>query len=137
MLAITMTSNRRAALALCAVLALACSACLPAVAGAELSAAGGIQEYVNKAQQQQETSATTTAVTSATETAKSSSISSSLVILAVVVGGLLLGGIAFVIVRDARSVAPVTESSGPGRGGANDPAVQLRRRRAKAKAARQ
>ena len=50
----------------------------------------------------------------------------------------LLLGIAFVIVRDARSVAPVAEggavSSG---GGSRNAEAQLRRRRAKAKAARQ
>jgi hypothetical protein len=135
MLADTMTSIRRAALVVCAVLALVGSAALPAPASAELSASGGIQEYVNKAQQQQETTATTATVASEKETA-SSSISSSLVILALVAGGLLLGGIAFVIVRDARSAAPIVESSGPGRS-ARDPEIQLRRRRAKAKAAKQ
>jgi hypothetical protein len=135
MLADTMTPIRRAALALCAVLALVGSAGLPAIANAELSASGGIQEYINKAQQQQETTATTATVASEKETA-SSSISSSLVLLAVAAAALLLGGVAFVIIRDARSIAPVAEGSASGTGSRNAE-DQLRRRRAKAKAAKQ
>jgi hypothetical protein len=47
----------------------------------------------------------------------------------------LLVGIAFMILRDAHSVAPV--SDGPSGGGTRNAAARLRRRRRKAKAARQ
>jgi hypothetical protein len=52
-----------------------------------------------------------------------------------IAGALLLGGIAFLIVRDARNVAPV----GDGLVGATtqERAAQRRKRKAKAKAARQ
>ncbi len=46
-----------------------------------------------------------------------------------------LGGIAFVIVRDARAIAPVVESATSG--GSRNPQARLRKRRAKAKIARQ
>jgi hypothetical protein len=54
-------------------------------------------------------------------------------IMALVAGVLVLGGIAFVIVRDARSVAPVVEGV---TGGTRNPEGRLRKRRAQAKAAR-
>jgi hypothetical protein len=47
----------------------------------------------------------------------------------------LLVGIAYMILRDAHNVAPV--SDGPTGGGTRDPAARLRKRRRKAKAARQ
>jgi hypothetical protein len=55
-------------------------------------------------------------------------------LLAVVAGVLVLGGIAFVIVRDARAAAPVVE--GAMAGGTRNPEGRLRKRRAQAKAAR-
>jgi hypothetical protein len=74
---------------------------------------------------------TTTTATTATQ--ESSSGTSSSLIIALVLGVLLLGGIAFVIVRDARSVAPVVEGA---TGGTRNPEGRLRKRRAQAKAAR-
>ncbi len=76
---------------------------------------------------------TTTASTS-TSTQESSSGTSTSEILGLVAAGLLLGGIAFMILRDARSVAPVTE--GLVTGGTRNPEGRLRKRRAQAKAAR-
>jgi len=46
----------------------------------------------------------------------------------------LLLGIAFLIVRDARRVAPASDEMQTG--GSRDPAARLRKRRAQAKAAR-
>ena len=69
-----------------------------------------------------------------TATTETSSKTSTPMILALIVGGLVLGGIAFVIVRDARSVAPVVE--GLVTGGTRNPEGRLRKRRAQAKAAR-
>jgi hypothetical protein len=140
MLAGTMTPTRRAVLALYTVLAIAASAALPAVASAELSTGGAIQEQVTKAQQQEESAATTTTTATGekkeTETS-SSSLPSTLVLLGVGTAIVLLGGIAFVIVRDARSVAPVTDGSPAAGGDPRSAEARLRRRRAKAKAARQ
>jgi hypothetical protein len=56
-------------------------------------------------------------------------------IMAVVALFVVLGGIAFYILRDARSVAPVVESVATG--GTRNPEGRLRRRRAQAKAAKQ
>jgi hypothetical protein len=133
MLAGTMRPTRRAALALCIVSALVGSALLPAVAGAEISS-GGISELASKAEQEEAT-ATTTAASGKTETETgSSSIPGGLLIAGVAAGILLLGGIAFVIVRDARSAAPVVEGSAAG--GSRNPEARMRKRRAQAKAAK-
>jgi hypothetical protein len=56
-------------------------------------------------------------------------------VVAAIAAGLLLSVIAFVIVRDARRIAPVTEAELSGRS-ARDQAARMRQRRAKAKAAR-
>jgi hypothetical protein len=76
----------------------------------------------------------TTATTATTTTETSGGVNSSLV-AALVIAVLLLGGIAFVIVRNARSVAPVVE--GFVTGGSRNPEGKLRKRRAQAKAAKQ
>jgi hypothetical protein len=65
----------------------------------------------------------------------SSSNTGTLMILALVSAAALLCGIAYMILRDARTVAPVGD--GPvGGGSAGSSAARLRKRRAKAKAAR-
>jgi hypothetical protein len=61
--------------------------------------------------------------------------SKSLILVALGAAALVLCGVAYVIVRDARRVAPAGEELGERRSG-RDPAVELARRRAKAKAAR-
>jgi hypothetical protein len=76
--------------------------------------------------------ATTTTATTATQ--ESSSGTNTAQVAALALGVLLLGGVAFVIVRDARSVAPVVEGA---TGGTRNPEGRLRKRRAQAKAARQ
>ncbi len=75
-----------------------------------------------------------TTTTASTNTQESSSGTNTSEILALVAAGLVLGGIAFMILRDARSVAPVTE--GLATGGTRNPEGRLRKRRAQAKAAR-
>jgi hypothetical protein len=69
-----------------------------------------------------------------TSTQESSSGTNTAEIMALVAAGALLVGIAFMILRDARSVAPVTE--GLATGGTRNPEGRLRKRRAQAKAAR-
>jgi hypothetical protein len=82
----------------------------------------------------QETTPTpTTATTASTE---STSNSSPVILLALGAAIVLLLGIAFVIVRDARRVAPAGEVGMTEGRSARDSAARLRRRRAKAKAAR-
>jgi hypothetical protein len=73
--------------------------------------------------------------TTATSAAESSSNGNTALILAFVAAIALLVGIAFVILRDAHSVAPVGD--GPSGGSTRDPAARMRKRRRKAKAARQ
>jgi hypothetical protein len=84
---------------------------------------------------QSSTETTTTATTAAST--KSSSSTGTVLLLGLIAAGVLLGGIAFVILRDARRVAPVPDGQvgGMGRSG-RDPAAMMRNRRAKAKAAR-
>lgn len=77
---------------------------------------------------------TPAASTTTAATQESSSGTNTAQIAALVLGILLLGGVAFVIVRDARSVAPVVEGA---TGGTRNPEGRLRKRRAQAKAARQ
>lgn len=73
--------------------------------------------------------------TTSTSTSESGGIPTSVLVPIFIAGALLLGGIAFLIVRDARSVAPVTD--GMVGGSVQDKAARQRKRRAKAKAARQ
>ena len=89
-----------------------------------------LQEAVQRALKSK-TAGTTTASTE-TSGAQESKTSTPM-ILTLVVGVLVLGGIAFVIVRDARSAAPVVEGM---TGGTRNPEGRLRKRRAQAKAAR-
>jgi hypothetical protein len=114
---------------LCAVVALASMLALPAATGA-VTSSNFQQELVAPPTE----TATAAKTTSEQESSSSSGLSATM-IFAMVAGGLLLGGIAFVIVRDARSVAPVTE--GGASGGTRNPETRLRKRRARAKAARQ
>jgi len=74
--------------------------------------------------------------TTTTTPAKEASNSKSTILIAGIAAVLLLSGIAFVIVRDARRVAPAgVDELAESRSG-RDAAVALRKRRAKAKAAR-
>ena len=76
----------------------------------------------------------TTAKTTSTEPVSNSK---SVIVLALVAAVLLLIAIAFVIVRDARRHAPEGDPQLTEAGAAHDATVRLRKRRAKAKAARQ
>ncbi|HEY3960726.1 MAG TPA: hypothetical protein VGL68_09470 [Solirubrobacteraceae bacterium] len=111
--------------------------CLTATPAAmSATAVGGGNAFSELTQGGQETTPTTTATTATTETSTtSSSNSSKVVLLALVAAVALLIAIAFVIVRDARRVAPVEDGALTG-GPARDTAAQMRKRRAKAKAAR-
>jgi hypothetical protein len=105
-----------------------------AVAPVASAASSGLNnELAEKAEQQEPEATTSTANNGTTRSSNSRTV----IIAALGAAVALLIAIAFVIVRDARRVAPVGE--GPmGEGG--DPrrsAAELRKRRARAKAARQ
>ncbi|HEY1832884.1 MAG TPA: hypothetical protein VGG08_00495 [Solirubrobacteraceae bacterium] len=124
---------------LAAVLTLAATLFVP---GAAFAAAGSIEggssfsELQQKAEEPEtETTPTSTSATSESETGEAkNSDKTLLVVLGAAV--VLLSGITFVIVRDARRVAPAGEADiGDRRSGA-DRVVRQQRRRAKAKAAK-
>ena len=112
----------------CAAVALTLALAAPAMG---VEAGNFQQELVNPAQE----TTSTAKSTAATQESSSSSGLNATMVIAIAAGGLLLAGIAFVIVRDARSVAPVVE--GASVRGSRDPQARLRKRRAKAKIARQ
>jgi beta-lactamase regulating signal transducer with metallopeptidase domain len=124
------SSRRLVPLLLCAVLALA------AVPAPTLAATtGGSNAFGELTEGQAETTPTqTTATTASTET--SSSNSTSVLVLVLGAAVLLLAVIAFLIVRDARSVAPAGDGLLDGGDSGRDTAAMMRKRRAKAKAAR-
>jgi hypothetical protein len=129
------TFPRRSLMAcLCVVgaLALASTAATPAMSA---TAVGGGNAFSELTKGGQETTPTTTTATTATTETSTTSNSSKVILLALVAAVALLVGIAFVIVRDARRVAPVEDGAVTG-GSARDTAAQMRKRRAKAKAAR-
>jgi hypothetical protein len=81
------------------------------------------------------TTRTTKEPTTSTTTANSNT--SGVLVLGLIASGALIAGIAVMILRDARRVAPVPDGQATAAGRpARDVAVMMRRRRAKAKAAR-
>jgi hypothetical protein len=128
----------RAGAALAAVLVLlVCLLLAPAAAhAAGVEGGNAFNELSQKAEEQEETpktSSTSTTKTSESETRNSNKT----ILIAFGVAAVLLGVVGFVIVRDARRVAPAgPDDVGEGRRG-GDPARRQHNRRAKAKAARQ
>jgi hypothetical protein len=118
----------------CAALALASSWTLPQAARSANLGSGNSFNELTKGES--ETTTTPTATTPAS-TSSSTSNSGSLLFVGSAVAILLLGGIAFVIVRDARRVAPAAEAKLSESGSRGNSAARMRRRRAQAKAARQ
>jgi hypothetical protein len=125
------SSRRLASLSLCAILALALTA--PASAPAAL---GGGSSFSELTEGQTETTPTETTATTATTSEASTSNSKDTILIAGAAALLLLCGIAFLIVRDARSVAPAGDGLLGKGGSGHDTAAMMRKRRAKAKAAR-
>jgi hypothetical protein len=105
----------------------------PAALAANL---GGGNAFSELTQGQQE-STTTTPKTTTSTTSREPTNSRTVILLALGAAVLLLSGIAFVIVRDARRVAPAGDTDSLERGSARDSAATVRKRRVKAKAARQ
>jgi hypothetical protein len=128
---------RPASLLLCAILVLALAgAAAPASSSAAVEQGTGLGENELSKQAQEEAATETTATKASTES--STSTKSQGVVLGLIGAAIVvLIGVAFVIVRDARKVAPagdgpLAESRSPG-----NSANRMRKRRARAKAARQ
>jgi hypothetical protein len=128
------SARRHSAPALIAVLVIAILALgAPGAMAASLNEGSAFGELT---QGGQETGTTTTTRTTAPASTESSSNSSRTILIASAAAIVLLCAIGFVIVRDARRVAPAGDGElTEGRSG-RDPAVAMRKRRAKAKAAR-
>ncbi len=101
-------------------------------AGESPASSGAFSNLTSGGANEPETSNTARAATSLASS--SGSASTGLLVAIFVAAGLLLAVIAFFIVRDARSVAPA--GGVPARNLSSDRAAKLRKRRAKAKAAR-
>jgi len=123
---------RRCACALLT-LALVASTAPAALAVGGNSEGGAFSELSQGAQEE----ATKTQKTETTGSTAPTSNSKRTVVIALVAAVALLVAIAFVIVRDARKVAPAGDPQLAEARSAHDSATTLRRRRAKAKAARQ
>jgi ABC-type Fe3+ transport system permease subunit len=108
------------------------SLCATGALGAGFEGGGALNELTQGNNESTQTQ--TTATTSSTSTEATNS--KSLVLIALGAAVVVLCGIAYVIVRDARRVAPAGEEDLMERRSGRDPAVALARRRAKAKAAR-
>jgi hypothetical protein len=114
-------------------LALFSGVAVPVASAAELSGGNALSELTKS---EPETTTTATTATSATKE-ETTSTSSPTVYLALGAGAVLLVGIVFVIMRDVRRVAPAGDVELAEATVAHDAALRVRKRRAKAKAARQ
>jgi hypothetical protein len=101
-------------------------------AGGAVSSEGAFNQLSEAATKE----STQTQTTETTGTTEPKSNSKKTIIIALVAAVVLLSGIAYVIVRDARRVAPAGDPQLVEARSAHDQAAQLRKRRAKAKAAR-
>ena len=114
----------------------ASAAVLVPVARAAGSVGGSSLQELAETPEESTTPTSTTATTGTSEGSNTNSRKT--IMIAIVAAVILLGGIAFVIARDARRVAPATDADlAEARAGGRDTAVTMRKRRAKAKAARQ
>jgi H+/Cl- antiporter ClcA len=105
------------------------------VAAATSVSPGTSFSELTSGQNEPQTTPTNTVTTASTST-ETNSNSQTLIIVALAAAVLLLSGIAFVIVRDARRVAPAADLDAIEARSGHDAAVRLRKRRAKAKAAK-
>jgi hypothetical protein len=120
-------------LVLCLTAACAPLAWSAADSGADSSAEGGAFNELSKAGQEETTQTQKTETTTSTTPVSNSKKT---VIIAIGAAVVLLTAIALVIVRDARHTAPATDPAVTEARAARDTAVTMRKRRAKAKAAR-
>jgi hypothetical protein len=108
--------------------------CAPAAISATLGGGSALSELTEG--QPETTPTQTTATTTASSESTSNSNSGTILLLAGGAAAALLIGIAYVILRDARKVAPAGDGLLGDSGSGRDTAAMMRKRRAKAKAAR-
>ncbi|MHB8234914.1 MAG: hypothetical protein ACYDHT_09710 [Solirubrobacteraceae bacterium] len=126
--------KRLVRLCACALLALSISAeTAPVALAASKGAEGGAFNELSQGGSEETTKTQTTATTATNEP---TSNSKKTVIIALVAAVVLLVAIGYVIVRDARRVAPAGDPQLAEARSAHDSATALAKRRAKAKAAR-
>jgi hypothetical protein len=133
---VVLPSRRLASLfSLCTVIVLLALSCVatPAAMSATLGGGSALSELTEG---QPETTPTQTTATTASTESSSNSNSGTILLLAGAAAAALLIGIAYVIVRDARRVAPAGDGLLGKGGSGHDTATMMRKRRAKAKAAR-
>jgi hypothetical protein len=121
-------------LLICAALAVSAAGAPPALS-AGVKVGNSFNELTSGGSEPQ-TATTTTATTARTSTETSSGNSRTLILVAIGAAVVLLSGIGYVIVRDARRIAPATEGDLTETRSGHDAAARLAKRRAKAKAAR-
>lgn len=121
------------ALALAMLLSLALSP--TALAAGSIEGGSSFSELSQKAQEREQT--TSTESTSSTGTAKETKNSKTTILIGIGAAIVLLLGVAYVIIRDARRRAPAEDPAELEARVNRDLALQQRKRRAKAKAARQ
>ncbi|HEV3318240.1 MAG TPA: hypothetical protein VG053_00715 [Solirubrobacteraceae bacterium] len=137
----TVRPTSRAKIRLCCLCTIAAlipaGACAPAAVGASAGSGGAFNELTQGGQEASTATTPTTTTKESTSTATSSSNTSSVLLLGLIAAGALIAGIAFMILRDAHRVAPVPDGQVTAAGRpARDVAATMRKRRAKAKAAR-
>jgi hypothetical protein len=130
----TPAPKRLASLLACAAVALGLVWAVPQAAW---SANLGSGNSFNELTKEGETTPTQTTTTSTGTSSSNNSNSGSLLFVGSGVAIVLLGGIAFVIVRDARRVAPAADAKVAEGAARGTSAARMQRRRARAKAARQ
>lgn len=127
--------HRAASLSVALILALS----LPVLSAPAAPAAtsGGGNAFGELTEGQSEPAKTTSTATTTSTSTQETTNSQTLIILALIAAVLLLIGIALVIARDARKVAPAGDPELSSGLSSRDWAARQRKRRAKAKAARQ
>jgi hypothetical protein len=120
----------------CLLLAVALGAASPVPALSAGVTGGNSFSELTGGQPETQTTTTNTSTAAKTTTETSTSNSRTLILGASGAAIVLLAAIAFVIVRDARRVAPASDPDLIEARSGHDAAVRLRKRRAKAKAAR-
>lgn len=105
-----------------------------ALAAASFESGGALGNLTEGASEEQTTTPAKAANTGSSE--ETTHNSSSTVAIVIAIGAVLLAGVAFVIIRDARRWAPAGDAELVEAGGSRHSPAALQRRRAKAKAAR-
>lgn len=119
----------------CLLAAAALALAMPAGAlAAGIEGGNSFNELSQKAQEQEQTAPKTTSRNAGSSGEPSNT--GKTIVIGTLAGVVLIGAIAFAIIRDVRRVAPAGEAELIERRAASDQAVRMRNRRSKAKAAR-